>query len=40
MKSEYTYAELVGPLKTTENVMNTTKIPVKCDCIENVSLLD
>jgi hypothetical protein len=38
MKSEYKYVELAGPLKTRENVMNTTQIPVKCDCTGNVSL--
>jgi len=40
MKSEYRYAELVGPLKTTVNILNTTQIPVKCDWIGNVSLSD
>jgi hypothetical protein len=39
MKSEYRYAELVGQLKTTVNIL-TTQIPVKCDWIGNVSLSD
>ena len=38
MKSKCRYAELVGSLKTTENALNTTQIPVKCEWTGNISL--
>jgi hypothetical protein len=37
---KYIYAQFGGPLMATQNALNTTKIWVKCDWAENVSLLD